>query len=132
MTRRSYLGLTYALAAFMAGVGVTHFVDPGFFVAIVPPFLPRPELLVAVSGAAELGLGLALLVPRLRRLAAWGVIALLIAVYPANIYHAVSGGLEHPDLPAIMASPVVAWARLPFQLVFLGWAWLVARGAARA
>ena len=55
------------------------------------------------------------------------IIALLIAVYPANIYHAVSGGIDHPALPAAMADPTVAYLRLPFQFVFIAWAWWFAR-----
>jgi uncharacterized membrane protein len=119
--------LKLALAAFMVISGVAHFAIPDAYAALIPPQLPAPLLLVYVSGIAELALGLALLWPRTRRLAAWGIIALLIAVYPANIYHAASGGLDHPDLPAAFADPVVAWVRLPFQFLFIAWAWLFTR-----
>lgn len=119
--------LRYALAVFMVVAGLNHFLDPAFYVALMPPQLPAHELLVYLSGVAEVGLGLLLLWPRFSRLAAWGVIALLIAVFPANLYHALSGGLDHPDLPAMMASPVGAWVRLPFQLVFIAWAWVCTR-----
>lgn len=119
--------LKLALAAFMVIAGVAHFAVPNAYAALVPPQLPAPMLLVYLSGVAEVGLGLALLWPRTTRLAAWGIIALLIAVYPANIYHAVSGGLDHPDLPAGFANPVAAWIRLPFQFLFIAWAWLFTR-----
>lgn len=117
----------WGLALFMMGAGLAHFVNPAFFVALVPPFLPWPEALVYASGVAEIGFGLMLLVPRTRRLGAWGIIATLLAVYPANIHHAVSGGLHGPGLPPAMGNAAVAWARLPFQLVFLYWAWIFAR-----
>jgi uncharacterized membrane protein len=119
--------LRLALALFMVGAGVAHFLAPAMFAALVPPSLPAPLLLVYISGAAEIALGVALLVPRLRRYAGWGIIALLVAVYPANIYHAVSGGLVHPDLPASFADPVVAYVRLPFQFLFMAWAWYCSR-----
>lgn len=117
----------YLLALFMTGAGINHFVNPAFYVALIPPFLPAPELLNYLSGAAEIVCGLGLLWPRYRRWAAWGIIAILIAVYPANIYHAASGGLDHPDLPESMADATMAWVRLPFQLVFLAWAWWLTR-----
>lgn len=117
----------YLLCAFMTVAGVNHFVNPAVYVALIPPFFPAPEFLNYASGAAEIVCGLGLLWPRYRRLAAWGVIAVLIAVYPANIYHAVSGGLSHPDLPESFANPTLAWARLPVQLVFLAWAWWFTR-----
>jgi uncharacterized membrane protein len=119
--------LHIGLAVFFTGAGVLHFVIPAFYAALIPPQLPEPRLLVYLSGMAEIGCGLLLLVPRFTRLAAWGIFATLIAVYPANIYHAVSGGLDHPDLPASFANPVGAWLRLPVQLVFLAWAYRFTR-----
>lgn len=114
------------LAAAMIGVGVKHFTDPEPFVRIVPPFLPAPLWLVWISGAAEIGLGALLLVPRpaARRLARWGLVALYVAVFPANIHMAVNGVQLDP------ADPLpgwVPWARLPFQLLFIAWAlWVTA------
>ncbi len=121
--------LQWGLAAFMVGAGVLHFVRPAFYVALMPPQLPAHLALVYLSGAAEIGLGIALMIPRGTRLAAWGIVALLIAVYPANIYHALSGGLDDPALPEAMASATVAWARLPLQFLFLAWAWWYTRPA---
>ncbi|MFO0746756.1 MAG: DoxX family membrane protein [Myxococcota bacterium] len=112
-----------ALSLVFVGVGTLHFVRPDDFVAIIPPFLPAPLLLVYVSGVAEIGLGLAVLHPRTRRLAAWGLVALLIAVYPANIYHAVAdvpvGGSHAPLVYHVV--------RLPLQLVLIWWAWRFTR-----
>lgn len=109
-------------AAFLLGltvtaIGVLHFVTPDFFVKIVPRELPRPDLLVALSGVAEVGLGLALCVPRLRRHARWGLVALFVAVFPANINMLVRHAEVAPELPL--------WAlvaRLPFQFLFIAWA----------
>ena len=100
----------------MIGVGTLHFVQPGFFVKIMPPYLPWHLELVYLSGVFEAALGLALLVPRTSRLAAWGIIALLIAVFPANIYL-----YQHQEL--LPASPMVHFLRLPLQGVFILWAY---------
>lgn len=117
--------LRFALAAFMVVAGVMHFVVPRFYEQIVPPPLPA-SFVVVVSGVAEVALGFGLLFARTRRAAAWGVLALLVAVFPANVYMAVSG-VELVDLPSWMAQPSTAarYGRLPVQLVFLAWAWLV-------
>jgi uncharacterized membrane protein len=117
--------LRYILAAAMVIVGVSHFANPGPFLRIVPEALPAPLVLVYVSGAAEIGLGLLLLWDRTQRLAAYGLIALFVAVFPANINMAVNGIQLDP------ASPMpawAAWARLPLQAVLIAWAWAV-RGA---
>ena len=104
------------LAIFMVGAGTTHFVNPDFFLKIMPPYLPWHLPLVYLSGLFEIALGVLLLVPRFSRLAAWGIIALLIAVFPANIYL-----YQHQDL--LPASPLVHLLRLPLQAVFILWAY---------
>jgi uncharacterized membrane protein len=91
----------WLLAALMIGAGVMHFVNPGFFLKIMPPYLPYHLELVYFSGVCEIVLGILLLIPRYRRLAGWGIIALLIAVFPANIYV-----YQHQEI--IPASPAVA------------------------
>ncbi len=108
-------------ALFFVAAGVNHFVDTPFYQSITPPYLPWPYALVIVSGVAEIVLGFGLLVPKLSRLSAWGLIALLIAVFPANIHMA-----AHPELfPTI---PVVAlWIRLPVQGVLILWAYWYTR-----
>jgi uncharacterized membrane protein len=118
--------LRYGLALFFTVGGIAHFVKPDAYAALVPPQLPWPYLLVYVSGVAELVFGLGLLT-RYQRWAAWGIVATLIAVYPANIYHAVSGGLDDPRLPDGFASATGAWIRLPFQFLFIAWAWMFTR-----
>lgn len=115
--------LRLVLTAAMVFVGVLHFVRPEPFVAIVPKALPAPLALVLVSGAAEIAGGLGLLVPRTRRAASIGLVALYLAVLPANVNMAMNDvALDGKHLP-----PVALWLRLPFQLVFIGWALWVGR-----
>lgn len=107
----------YALAVFFILAGLNHFLHTDFYVRIMPPYLPWHRFLVYFSGALEIALGLGLLIPRLTNLSAWGLIALLIAVFPANIHMAI-----HPDLfPEF--NPVMLWLRLPLQLVLIAWAY---------
>ena len=106
----------YLLAIFMIGAGVMHFVRPEFYVKIMPPYLPWHLELVFISGVCEAALGALLLVPRTSRWAAWGIIALLIAVFPANNYV-----YQHQEL--IAASPTLHLLRLPLQAVFILWAY---------
>jgi uncharacterized membrane protein len=105
------------LAAAFSYAGVTHFTGPEFFVAIVPPYLPEPLLLVYLSGVAEIAGGVGVLIPRLRRLAGWGLLALLVAVYPANIHMAL-----HPEQFPQM-TPMALYVRLPIQFVLAAWVW---------
>ncbi len=113
--------LKYVLALFFVLAGLNHFRDPGFYVSMIPPLLPFPLFLVYLSGFFEFGLGVALLIPRFSRLAGWGLMALLVAVYPANIYMAVN----HELFPAFSAAGL--WIRLPFQVVFVVWAYWYTR-----
>ena len=106
------LGLSFALA------GLYHFINPAFYLRMMPPYLPWHHFLVYLSGFFEAALGLLLLVPRYTRLAAWGLIALLIAVFPANVFMALNPQL-FPGIP-----PFVLWLRLPLQAVFIAWAYL--------
>lgn len=108
-------------AVFFIVAGFNHFIDPAFYLRIVPPYLPWPQMLVVVSGMAEIVLGVGLLIPRLSRLAAWGLIGLLIAVFPANIHMAM-----HPELyPTIPVS--LLWLRLPLQGLLIIWAYWYTR-----
>jgi uncharacterized membrane protein len=109
------------LALLFLVAGAMHFVRTGMYVRIVPPYLPAPVLLVQISGCFEMLGGAGLLLPATRRAAAWGLIALLIAVLPANI----SMAIDHAHWPAIPAW--MLWARLPLQLPLIAWAWLYTR-----
>lgn len=114
------------MSAFMTAAGVMHFVTPQFFVDIVPAALPEPLLIVYVSGVFEILGGIGLLVPRTRRFSALGLIALFVAVFPANVNMAVN------HITPTGSAPVpewAAWARLPLQGVLLWWAWTIARRA---
>jgi uncharacterized membrane protein len=105
------------LAVFFVVAGSLHFLHPEAYLVIMPPFLPEPRLLVAVSGLCETAGGIGILFPRVRRVAGWGLIALLVAVFPANIYAAVA------RVPLFGLAPAWLWARLPFQILFIAWVW---------
>jgi len=113
--------LRAGLALVFVGAGVLHFVRPETYLRIMPPALPVPYLLVLLSGAAEVAGGLGLLLPATRRAAGWGLLALLAAVFPANVYMVGLASALH--LPAW-----VLWARLPLQPLLM---WLVWRAALR-
>lgn len=106
-------------AVFFVVAGTFHFLKPEFYTQIVPPYFPAPLALVLISGGAEIAGGVGLLIPSVRLAAGWGLIALLLAVFPANIYMAL-----HPE--QFQTAPWILWARLPFQGVFIGWVWFVA------
>ena len=111
--------LRIILASTTALVGILHFVSPDPFTKIVPSSLPHPLLLVYISGFFEIAGGIGLLVPRVSQAAAWGLILLFIAVFPANINMAIN----QINLPNIPDSSVLRWGRLPFQAVLIAWAW---------
>jgi len=117
------LPLLYVSALFYVAVGVYHFVNPDFFLAIMPPYLPLHLELVYLSGFFEIVLGLLLVYSKTRVLAAWGLILLLIAVFPANIHLAMSAEAQ----AALKTTEAVAIGRLPFQLLFIGLAYWFTR-----
>jgi uncharacterized membrane protein len=109
------MGLVYVAAGF------GHFFFTASYMRIMPGYLPAHRALVLLSGAAEIAGGTGVLVHATRRYAAWGIVFLLIAVFPANLWMA-----QHPQLfPGI---PLWAlWLRLPLQLPLIGWAWRYTR-----
>jgi uncharacterized membrane protein len=113
--------LRLGLALLFVSAGLLHFIRPETFLRIVPPVLPAPRLLVLLSGVAEVAGGLGLLLPATRRLAGWGLLALLVAVFPANVY--MVGLADELHLPAW-----VLWVRLPLQPLLM---WAVWRAANR-
>ena len=121
----------WLMAALFVMAGVMHFANPWFFVQIMPPYLPWHWELVYLSGAIEIALGFLLLLPATRRLAAWGVIALLIAVFPANLHMAMANVQFDPPPAMGQPSPLANWIRLPIQLVLIWWAWLYTRADRR-
>ncbi|WP_255198655.1 DoxX family protein [Halorarius litoreus] len=116
--------LRYVMGGLYVLAGVLHFVAPKVYAQIVPPQLPRPLDLVYLSGVAEIVLGVGVLFDRTRRLSAWGIVALLVAVFPANVYMATSD-VTLTGVPDWASDPPAAarWARLPLQAVLALWAW---------
>ena len=100
---------------FFIAAGINHFWHSAFYVAMMPPYLPLHAQLVVASGLAEIGLGALVLVRRWQQLAGWGLVALSVAVFPANVHMAL-----HPDL-FTQFTPVGLWLRLPLQVVAIGW-----------
>jgi uncharacterized membrane protein len=111
----------WVLAVFFVAAGANHFRTPDLYLAMMPPRLPWSEALNLISGGAEILGGIGLLVPPTRRLAGAGLIALLLAVFPANLYVALRGHWPGTDF-----SPLTLWLRLPFQAVFIAAVWWVA------
>lgn len=111
MLHRIIQGVIYIFA------GANHFVMPEFYKKIIPPYLPKPEYINWISGAAEILLGALLIVPQTAKRAAWGLVALLVAVFPANWYmfRSNGAGIDVPRWALI--------ARLPLQLVLILFAW---------
>lgn len=115
MVQKLGVGLRYLLAIFFMLAGLNHFINAPFYLKIMPPYLPWPFALVYLSGFFEIAGGLLLLIPRLTRIGAWGLVVLLIAVFPANIHMA----FNHELFPEY--HPVALWLRLPFQIVLIAW-----------
>jgi uncharacterized membrane protein len=115
------LALRVVLAVVFLVAGVNHFVNPDFYLRIMPPYLPWHLELVYLSGVCEAVLGALLLVPRCRVWAAWGLVALLVAVFPANLHMALHSE-QFADFPQW-----ALWLRLPLQGVLIAWAWLYTR-----
>jgi uncharacterized membrane protein len=116
-------GLKWLLGLFFVFAGINHFRDPGFYLKLMPDYIPANLHGPAVlwSGIAEVLLGVLLLIPRTSRWAAWGIIALLVAVFPANIY-----GWQHSE-EIFGISKEKHFIRLPLQAVLIAWAWWYTR-----
>ncbi len=114
---RGLLGSIFVVA------GVLHFLAPGGYERIVPPYLPLPRELVYLSGAAEILGGLGLLPKRTRRAAGIGLVLLLIAVWPANVQMLNDSRASQEPRWWL----VLLWARLPLQVVCIAWVWRASR-----
>lgn len=112
------MGLLYVLA------GINHFVHPAMYIKIIPAWLGRPEALVGISGFCEILLGILLIPGQTRSIAAWGIIALLVAVFPANIQMMLNYIHEHN--PHFWITIV----RLPIQLLLIWWAYVFTKTSA--
>ena len=120
-SRRWSLGL---LVLLFAGAGILHFVHRDSFEQMVPPWLPHPALLVAISGIAEVLGAVGLLRARTRAAAGWGLIALLVAVFPANVH--MLADARSRGASALWQTTL--WVRLPLQVVLIWWVWRAAIG----
>jgi len=109
----------WVMGGFYTLNGLNHFFNTDAYIAIMPAYLPWPSQLVLLSGVAEIAVGAGVLIPATRVTAAWGIILLLILIFPANLYVAMNG------LPYLGDEPNTAlnWVRLPFQLVLIAWAY---------
>jgi len=105
------------MAGLYIAAGINHFINPAFYLKIIPPALPFHQWINWISGAAEIILGVALLFPYYQSLAAWGIIVLLIAIFPANVYHFMKGWRKKKMV-------LVLALRLPLQGVLIWWAYL--------
>ncbi len=108
----------WILAIIFVLAGIYHFANPTIYLRIMPPYLPAHLILIYLSGFFQIVLGVLLVVPKFTPRAAWGIIALLIAVFPANIYMAMNTEL-FPEI-----NPLLIWLRLPLQFVIIAWAYL--------
>jgi len=107
----------YLMALLYIAAGINHFIHPEFYLAIMPPWIGWHELLVQISGACEIILGILLIPTTTRRIAAWGIILLLIAVFPANIQMTLNYFHEHRSYRWLTI------LRLPLQILLVIWAW---------
>ena len=108
----------YIMSLFYINVGVKHFIDPDWFLFIIPPYLTFIGLeLVYLSGIFEITLGILILFSKYRKIASYGIILLLIGVYPANIYLAFN---DLPQQQIGISSFAASWVRLPIQFILIG------------
>jgi uncharacterized membrane protein len=112
--------LLWVMGIFYVLGGAYHFLRPEYYLPMMPPYLPLHRELVYLSGLAEMVLGLLVLVPRTRAMAAWGIVLLLVAIFPANVHIALH---DVPVFGAKEGAGIWNWVRLPLQGVLIAWAW---------
>jgi uncharacterized membrane protein len=113
--------LRWILAGFFIVAGVNHFRTPAMYYGMMPVWVTWPVTANVLAGLAEIAGGIGLFFPRMQRLAGWGLIVLLIAVFPANVHVALLG-----KMPGTNFSPAILWLRLPFQALFIALVWWAA------
>jgi uncharacterized membrane protein len=109
--------MRWLMAALLVLAGVNHFVNPDFYVRLMPPYLPWHLALVYASGVVEVGLGVALAVPKASRMAAWGIVGLLVIFLTVHV-HMVQNAGEYPKIHIGLL-----WARLALQGLLIAWAY---------
>lgn len=117
------LGL-YVMALLYVAAGVNHFINPGFYTGVIPPYLPWPLALVYLSGVAEVGLGILLIPKKIRPWAAWGIVAMLLIFYVVHVHMLLNA--EESGLPLW-----ALWGRMVLQVLLIWWAWCYTRAADR-
>ena len=105
------------MSLFYIIAGINHFINPVWYIRIVPPILPFKIVIVYITGILEIILGSLLFFTNTRFIAGWGLVILLFAIYPANIYVALTNG------EAMDTTPIIAWGRLPFQFALIALAY---------
>jgi|ERR1043165_6122309 uncharacterized membrane protein len=113
--------LVYVMGAAYVVAGANHFIHPDFYLKMLVGYFPFPTALNAISGMAEILVGIGVMIPQTRRVSAWALIALLIAVFPANVNMAIHAE-NWPNF-----SPIGLYLRLPIQFLLIWWAWLYTR-----
>lgn len=106
----------YLMAILYILAGFNHFRNPGMYIKIIPPFFKSPKLINVVSGIAEIVLGILLMFSLTTQYAAWGIISLLIAIFPANLY------MFQNKKASFNLPKWILFVRLPLQLVLIIWA----------
>jgi len=118
MGKAKKISLILLIVGYIAA-GINHFRIPAFYISIIPGYLPDPQILNTLAGICEIAFGLMLIFERTRKLAAWGIVLMLIAFMPVHI-NMLYG---HTQIGATQVKPVWAWVRLFFQPVLIAWAW---------
>jgi uncharacterized membrane protein len=108
----------YCMAAIYFIAGFNHFRNPRLYLKIIPPYFSNPKLLNGITGVAEIIFGILLCIPQTTSFAAWGIIALLIAVFPANLY------MYQNDKASLGLPKWIRFIRLPLQIILIYWAFI--------
>jgi uncharacterized membrane protein len=108
----------YLMASLYIIAGLNHFRVPRLYIKMIPPALPAPKLLNIISGLAEILFGILLCIPITTTIGAWGIILLLVAIFPANVY------MYTHEKAALGLPKWMRLLRLPLQLALIYWAWL--------
>jgi len=116
-----HLVLLIALSLLFINIGIDHFVNPDFYRSIMPAYLPMHTEAIYISGFFEILGGVAILFPKLRSMAGWGLVLLLIVVFPVNIHMAVNPDL-FPDIPLSFL-----YIRLALQFIIIYWTYFTTR-----
>ena len=116
--------LKYGLVFFYVIAGINHFINPEFYEALIPDYLPYPDFLNYLSGFLEIGLGVSVLFPATQKWACYGIIFLLILLTPSHVYFIQIGSCVENSL---CIAPWVSWVRLiVIHPMLMFWAWKVA------